>query len=73
VAILSECLKNMFIAAGQVPIYVIVDAVNECPERSKVVGALPSCQKVLEVVKELVQLHLPNLCTCITSRPEVNI
>jgi hypothetical protein len=59
--------------AGQVPIYLIVDALDESPDTSKVVGALPSRQKVLEVVKELIQLRLPNLRICVTSRPEVDI
>jgi hypothetical protein len=63
----------MFIAAGQLPIYLIVDALDESPDTSKVVGTLPSRQKVLEVVKELVQLRLPSLRTCVTSRPEVDI
>jgi hypothetical protein len=70
---LSQCLKNMLKVLGQDPIYLIVDALDECPNASKVLGVPPSRQKVLEVVKELVELHLPNLHICVTSRFEFDI
>jgi hypothetical protein len=70
---LSRCLKNMLTLPGQVPTYLIVDAVDECPNTSKVLGVSPSRQKVLEFVKELVELHLPNLHICVTSRFEFDI
>ncbi|KAI0248526.1 hypothetical protein BJV78DRAFT_789652 [Lactifluus subvellereus] len=70
---LLQCLKKMLITLGQAPIYLIVDALDECPTTSKGLGAPLSRQEVLEVVKELVELHLPNLHICITSRPEVDI
>jgi hypothetical protein len=70
---LVRCLKKMLIVLGQAPIYLIVDALDECPTTSKPLGAPLSRQEVLEVVKELVGLRLPNLHICITSRPEVDI
>jgi hypothetical protein len=70
---LSRCLKNIFTVLGQDPIYLIVDALDECPNVSKVLGVPPSRQKVLEVVKELVELHLRNLHICVTSRFEFDI
>jgi hypothetical protein len=67
---LTECLKGMLTTVGQMPIYVIMDALDECPNDSGV----PSPRgKVLELVEELVQLRRPNLRICITSRPEFDI
>jgi NACHT domain len=70
---LSHCLKRMFVVLGQVPIYLIIDALDECPNISKSIGAPRSRQKVLEFLNELVELHLPNLHICVTSRPEFDI
>jgi hypothetical protein len=70
---LSQCLKDMLLVLGQVPTYVIIDALDECPNISRAMGMPPSRQKVLDFVKELVELHLPNLHICATSRPEFDI
>jgi hypothetical protein len=67
---LVRCLKDMLKTMGQVPIYLIVDALDECPNDS---GIPSSREKVLKLVKELVSLHCPNLRLCITSRPEFDI
>jgi hypothetical protein len=66
---LAECLKDM-LRIGQVPIYLIMDALDECPNDS---GIPSSREKVLKLVKELVGLRRPNLRLCITSRPEFDI
>jgi hypothetical protein len=63
----------MLTVLGQVPIYLIIDALDECPNTSKVPGVPPPRQKVLEVVKELANLSIPNLHVCATSRPEYDI
>jgi hypothetical protein len=52
------------------PIYLIMDALDECPTTS---GIPSPREKVLQFVKELVNLQLPNLHICVTSRPEVDI
>jgi NACHT domain len=70
---LLQCLKDMLKVLGQAPIYIIIDAVDECPNAPKEPGSPLSRQEVLDVVKELVNLRLPNLHVCITSRPEVDI
>jgi hypothetical protein len=70
---LLQCLKDMLLGSGQSPIYLIVDALDECPDTSKTLGASPLRQKVLDVVKELVELRLKNLHICVTSRPEADI
>ncbi|KAH9037401.1 hypothetical protein EDB83DRAFT_2524665 [Lactarius deliciosus] len=67
---LKECLKEMLTLPGQRPIFIVLDALDECPDTS----GIPSPRdEVLEVVKELVDLHLQGLHICATSRPEVDI
>ena len=66
-----ECLEEMLSLEGQPPIYIILDALDECPVTSSVPPS--PREEVLEFVDELVALHLPNLHICITSRPEHDI
>ena len=54
----------------QIPIYLIFDALDECPNTT---GVPSSRDKVLSLVEKLVKLNLPNLHLCITSRPEIDI
>ena len=54
----------------QRPIYLIIDALDEC---SNISGIPSNRNRVLQLVKELIDLHLPNLHICVTSRPEVDI
>ena len=50
--------------------YIILDAIDECPNTS----GFPTARKeVLDLVEELVGLDLPNLRICVTSRPEIDI
>ena len=67
---LAECLKDMLAITEQVPIYLVMDALDECPNDS---GIPTSREKVLSLVKELVGLRHPSLRLCITSRPEFDI
>ena len=65
-----QCLKDMLAITGQVPIYLIMDALDECPIDS----GIPSLREnVLKLVNELIELRRPNLRLCITSRPEFEI
>jgi NACHT domain len=67
---LIKCLKQMLSFTSQRPIYLVMDALDECPNNF----GLPSPrEQVLEIVKDLVDLHLPNLHICVTSRPEADI
>ena len=67
---LRECLKEMLRLPDQESIFIILDALNECPFSSEP----PSPRHVvLQLVKELVDLHLDGLHICATSRPEVDI
>jgi hypothetical protein len=68
--ILTRCLKEMLTLPDQRPIYLIMDALDECPDTSEV----PSPRnRILQLLKELVDLHLPNVRICVTSRPEFDI
>ena len=67
---LAECLKEILAITGQRPIYLVMDALDECPND---LGIPSSREKVLKLVKELVGLRHPNLRLCITSRPEFDI
>ena len=67
---LIECFKDMVSLPGQGPVYIIIDALNECPNISETQSAR---EKVLELVEELVELNLPSVRLCVTSRPEVDI
>jgi hypothetical protein len=52
------------------PIYLIIDAIDECPNTS---GIPSSRDQVLALVERFVALKLPNLHLCVTSRPEADI
>jgi hypothetical protein len=67
---LKECLKQMLKLPVQRPIFIVLDALDECPDTS---GLPPPRSEVLQLVKELVDLQLPGLYICATSRPEVDI
>ena len=67
---LVECLERMLKHPGQAPVYIIIDAVDECPNTF---GMPTPREKVLKFVEELAELRLTNLHICITSRPEVDI
>ena len=67
---LTECLKQMLTLPGQPPTYLIIDALDESPNSS---GIPSPRERVLQLVKELVDLRLPDLRICVTSRPEIDI
>ncbi|KAH9165972.1 hypothetical protein EDB89DRAFT_261326 [Lactarius sanguifluus] len=68
--VLVRCLKEMLALLVQSPTYLIVDALDECPNTS----GIPSARaRVIELIKEVLGLRLPNLHICITSRPEIDI
>ena len=67
---LAECLKKMVTLPDQPPIYLIIDALDESPNTF---GISSPREMALQLVKELVDLSLPNLHICVTSRPEFDI
>ena len=67
---LIACLKEMLALPGQAPVYIILDALDECP----IADEIPSArEQVLNFLKDLVCLRLSDLHICVTSRPEVDI
>ena len=67
---LAECLKEMVALPDQCPIYLIIDALDESSNTS---GIPSPRERVLELLKELVEPRLPHLRICVTSRPEYDI
>jgi hypothetical protein len=55
---------------GQIPTYIIIDALDECPNNT---GTPSARERVLSFVEDLVQSNHSNLFICITSRPELDI
>ena len=55
---------------GQLPIFVIMDAIDGCPITT---GTPSAREKVLDFVEDLVRSNHSNLFICITSRPEQDI
>ena len=67
---LKKCLADMLSLPRQGQIYIIVDALDECPNFP---GTPSARDKVLEFVEETVDLKLPNVNLCVASRPEMDI
>jgi len=67
---LSRCLKELLELPGQAPVYLVIDALDECPNTS----AIPSPrEKILTLLEQLFESRLANLHLCVTSRPEIDI
>ena len=67
---LFKCLQKILNLPGQAPVFLIFDALDECP----ITSSLPSPrEKVLMRVEELIEQQIPNLRICVTSRPETDI
>ena len=67
---LKRCLIDMLTLQDHLPIYLIIDALDECPDTSEV----PSPRnRILQLLEELADLRIPNLRICVTSRPEFDI
>ena len=67
---LSQCLVEMLKAPGQPAMFIIIDALDECPNTS----GLPTARElVLRFLKHLVELKLPNVHICVSSRLEIDI
>jgi len=67
---LADCLNKMLSLPDQGPIYIIMDALDESPNNC---GIPSPRERVLQFVKELVELCIPNLHVCVMSRPEIDI
>jgi hypothetical protein len=68
--VLVGCSKDLLKVPGHAPVYLIVDALDECPNTS----SIPSPRdEVLNLVEELIESEISNLRICVTSRPETDI
>lgn len=68
---LTECLKRMIRLPRQPMVYIIVDALDECPNSS---GQPKTARdKVLGFFENLLKSNLQNLRICVTSRTEADI
>jgi len=59
-------LKSMLKLSGQGPLYLVIDALDECPNSG-------DRSAILQVVEDLMNLQHPHVHLCITSRPEIDI
>jgi len=69
-AALVKCLETILDLPGQLPIFIIIDALDECPSNT---GTPSAREEVLDFVENLVGSNRSNLSLCITSRPEQDI
>src|SRR5260221_1399937 len=67
---LIRCLIDLLKLPGPQPIYLIVDALDECPSTSSLSSPR---EELLSLLEDLVEEQLANLRICVTSRPEVDI
>jgi len=67
---LVQCLMDLLTRPGSRPVYLVIDALDECPSTSSLSSPR---EKLLSFLEDLVEAQLPNLRICVTSRPEVDI
>src|SRR6266851_2354498 len=67
---LVHCLRHLLELPGQAPIFLIVDALDECPNTPTISSPR---EEVLTLLGELIESQLRNLRICVTSRPEIDI
>jgi hypothetical protein len=67
---LAESLKNLLKLPGHGPVYLVIDALDECSNTPAI--SSPRA-KILELIAELIESSFPNLRVCVTSRPEPDI
>jgi len=67
---LKACLESMLTLRDQGPMFIVLDAIDECPNSA---GTPSPRENVLELVEWLSELHHSHLSICVTSRPEADI
>ena len=67
---LAGCLKRMLELPGQLPTFITIDALDECPNTT---GTPSAREEVLDFLEDLVGSRHSNLFICVTSRPEQDI
>ena len=69
-AALVGCLKRMLELPGRLPVFLIIDALDECPSTT---GTPSPREELLDFLEGLVGSSHSNLFICVTSRPEHDI
>jgi hypothetical protein len=67
---LLNCLEEILKLPRHTPVYLIMDALDECPITSSMWSPR---DEVLTLVRKLIDSQIPNLRICVTSRPETDI
>ena len=67
---LAQCLMDLLKRPGERTVYLVIDALDECPSTFSLSSPR---EKLLSFLEDLVKAPLPNLRICVTSRPEVDI
>jgi len=60
----------MLSLSTQSSVFLVIDALDECPNNS---GMRTPREEVLDLLQDLVDLHLSHLHICVTSRPEIDV
>ena len=71
-AALVLCLEDILKLPGQTPVYLIVDALDEC-STTGTSDMPPAREKVLMLMRQLATSKYPNLRICVTSRLEPDL
>jgi hypothetical protein len=67
---LQKCVMDLLSLPRQAPIYIIVDALDDCPDFP---GRPSAREEVLQLIELLVVWNFPNVHLCVASRPEMDI
>ena len=67
---LRSCLESMLMLRDQGPLFIVLDAVDECLNSA---GTPSPRENILDFVEWLSELHHLHPSICVTSRPEVDI
>ena len=66
---LLKCFKEILKLQGQAPIYLIIDALDEC----SIISLSSPRNRILTLLEELIDSQIPDLHICVTCRPETDI
>ena len=67
---LSQCLAEMLTVPEQPAMYIIIDALDECPN---IYGIPTAREQVLEFLEHVVKSQHSNVHICVSSRAEIDI
>jgi len=67
---LVQCLMDILKCPEPRPVYLVIDALDECPSTSSLSSPR---ERLLSFLEDIVEAQLPNLRICVTSRTEFDI